>query len=320
MSPARTVCIFLLLGLWGAALLTPGRIGAVTVALPMLRSSSTCEASVSQIVRRDTLVPSDIVYQGYRVHVRRVELLKQRKDRYLLRVEVVNTGKRAVGFGPGFPARFLQTDFDISLAQAGLFSLAGPLRDALLATDLKLEAGQAIAGQEFWVTPGEVTKVVEGRMDTFSRQAGMITRSRPTASTSDLVTIPTCPDLSVSKVSISQRGKSSVTLQISLSNVGHSAIDKNRAGTGATLDIYVGGSDRITNASKRIQRFNLSEKLSALNVGKGLGPGDIITLVEMIDITGVSKYNGVLTVQVDPGQVIIECDETNNTASLPLFE
>ena len=273
--------------------------------------------------RPDTLVPSDIAYQGYRIHVREIELLKQRKNRYLLRVDLVNTGKRAVGFGPGFPARFLQTDFDDSIVDAGLVALAEPLRAALLASDLKLESGDGVSDQEYWVIPGEAAKRPEARIDTFSRRASPITRTRATTSsavTSSPPVAAACPDLQVTKLAITQRSKSTLTLQLSVTNSGKLSIDKARAGAGATLDIYVGGSASITNASRLLARIALSDRLRGLGAGEGLAAGEVLTIVQVLDIAQVTKYNGVLTVQIDPGQVILECDETNNTSSLALFE
>ncbi len=271
----------------------------------------------------DTLIPPNIPYEGYRIHVRQVKLVKQKQNRFLLRVALVNTGKRAIGFGPGFPGRLLQTDFDVAMAQGGLLSLAEPLRAAIMATSIKLEPGQEIIDQEYWLVPGEARKGPEARMDTFSRQASTISRAK-SAKPIDAQVVPvapvSCADLVIETIKIAQRGKSKVTVQISVRNQGKARLDAKAAGEGGLLDVYVGGSERISNSSRRLARVELSTRIAGLAGGKGLAPNESLTLIETLDLSGVTKYNGVLVVQIDPGQVIAECDETNNTGSLLLFE
>ena len=129
---------------------------------------STVLAAAAAVVpaSTDTILPASIVYQGYRIHVRNINVVKQRDNDYLLQFEAINTGRRAVSFGPGFPAHYLQTVFDASLSRSGLLPLAGGIRQALVRSSLGLDVGEWQKGLEFWVSPGEIV-VPELKTDDF---------------------------------------------------------------------------------------------------------------------------------------------------------
>ena len=288
------------------------------------RAGLDLESTASSAFAADTLIPCDIDYQGYRVHVRDIRLLKQRRERYLLSVDVVNTGKRAVSFGPGFPSRLFQTDFDDALAHSGLLSLAGPLRAALLATAITLEPGEVAGEQKFWLEPGEASVRPVGRVDRIDTDNATPARRRASVAVTDTAVVRAvaarCGDLHVDGLKVLQRNKSQATIQVQLVNAGTAALDTTDIRAGGVLDLYVGGATRVTNASRRLGRLELSERISALGGGAGLAPGESLTIVQAIDLASVTKYNAVLVVQVDPGQRISECDETNNSASLVLID
>ncbi len=291
-------------------------------------------------MRIDTLVPTTIAYSGYRLHLRDIVLLKQRKDKYLIGFTVVNTGARPLSFGPGFPQHFLQTDFEETLVQSGLLPLAPGLRAALLASRLDLDIGQSVRGVEHWVTADTPAQAVIARTDAFDRSPSTAVRRRDSATTltaSSVVTPETtstdvekpsvgsvtkvsmasCVDIAVASLTVTQRQRGSVMLQIEITNLGPASLTTVSLGSGATLDLYLGGASTVTNASQRIARVNLSSRLGP-SLNTGLATGASITLLERIDVSAATRYTKMLVAQIDPGQVIAECDETNNEASLLL--
>ncbi len=302
---------------------------------------------------RDTLVPTTIPYAGYRLHLRDIQLLKQRKDQYLLRLTAVNTGARPIGLGPGFPQHILQTDFDEALRQSGLMPLAAPLRAALLESRLTLRVAESAGGLEFWVTtaksdaPALIARTDEfeplvsdpgapaasGRLSpTERREAGA---DRLYASTEPIPETPStatpalpplgiavakpapCVDLAAASMRVTPSQRGSAMLQIEITNLGPGTLTALSLGTGASLTIYLGGSTTITNASQRLARIDLSSRLGP-GLSAGLATGQTITLLERIDVSSVTRYTSTIVAQIDPGQVIVECDETNNEASLLL--
>ena len=134
------------------------------------------------------------------------------------------------------------------------------------------------------------------------------------------ITPTACPDLVISDLRITQRSRSRVALQVTLINTGQLNIDSTNVGRGAIINFYASGGERVGNAAKLLLQLPLSNAVSTLNGRRGLQAGTSMTLVETLDLEGVTKYSGVLVAQVDPGQVIRECDETNNEAHTLLFE
>ena len=310
----------------------------------------------------DTLVPASISYAGYRLHVRDIQLLKQRKDQFLLRVTAVNTGARVINLGPGFPQHYLQTDFDEVLQQSGLMPLAYSLRMALLESRISLKVAESVSDLEFWVTadeppakviartdeleatasedavrpvvrkPAAIPTVTESQVSSADDRLYASTTALPPPAAPPASTLPLspaaalaaakalpCSDLATASVRVAQQQRGSVMLQIELTNLGPAPLTSVSLGTGATLDIFLGGSRQVTNASQRLARVDLSARLGP-SLSGGLATGETITLLERVDVSAATRYTRMIVTQIDPGQVIAECDETNNEASVLLKE
>ncbi len=328
-----------------ALLLASGAAGAAT---PV--SNAAGGRAPGHVFLPDTLVPADLAYRGYRLHLRDIALLKQRKDKYLFRLTAVNTGARPVTLGPGFPQHVLQTDFEDALLQSGFLPLAASLRAALLRSDLSLPVAESASGLEFWVSADQSVDEVIARTDDFEyvpeAAAPTVKTSRGStpakdtdrlyASAAPIAPIgpPTmvadaqaevqvraepspCADLATASMKVTQRQRGSVMLQIELTNLGPALLTTADLGAGASLDIYLGGATSVTNASQRIARINLSSRLGP-SLNAGLETGETITILERIDVSSATRYTSVVVAQIDPGQVIVECDETNNETSLLL--
>ena len=286
----------------------------------------------------DTLIPAHVPYRGYRLHVRDAQLVKQRRDRYLVAVTVVNTGSRAVGLGPGFPVHFLQTDFDEALAQSGLLPLAPGIRRALIEAAVTLEAAATLPRLELWVTPSAPPRAPLAKTDDIAPayrerlprraepegngdeagEAALYASAKPVSATpASRPEVADCTDLRIGAVEILQRDRRSALVALTIVNEGDRALTRETLGTGATLDVYLGGSDDVTAASERLARVNLSSRIGS-SLGKGLATGGSIKVTERLDLSSLSRYTRVLVAQLDPGQVVPECDETNNETSTVL--
>lgn len=277
----------------------------------------------------DTLVPATIPYRGYRLHVRDAELLKQRRGRYLVSVTVVNTGAQRVGLGPGFPVHFLQTAFDDALSRSGLLPLAPGIREALIEAAVTLAPGEVHEGLTVWVAEGATATAPTAKTDDIQprRRERLPKRTRAARDRGDVLyasaaTPPAasggaCLDLAIAGVEVVSRDGASATLEIAVANLGARALDAGAIGEGATLDLYLGGGATVTNASRRIGRIPLSA-LSSGDPARALPPGGRASVTERVRLEGLSRYTRVLIAQLDPGQVIDECDETNNEASVVL--
>ena len=306
---------------------------AVVMACASLGGVGSVLAKALPTCAPDTLIPADVPYKGYRLHVRDAQLLKQRRDRYLVSVRVVNTGSRPVGLGPGFPVHFLQTDFDDALAQSGLLPLAPGIRQALVDAAVALEVAGALEALEVWVTPSGSASAPAASTDdiapTYRERLPRKPRPRSDegerlyASAKPITPAPTptanaaCADLAVGGIEVLQRDKRSALVELTIVNEGTRALTRDALGTGATLDVYLGGSDAVTAASERLARVNLSSRLGS-SLGSGLAPGASIGVTERLDLSALTRYTRVLVAQLDPGQVVAECDETNNESSTVL--
>lgn len=266
----------------------------------------------------DTLLPASISYQGYRIHIRKIDVVKQKGDEYLLRFEAVNTGRRPIQFGPGFPAHFLQTVFDKSLIQGGLGPLAEPLRSSLSKSLLSIKVGEWLQDLEFWVTPGEGS-LVKLKTDDYDWKETVITRRLPSANPSSAneekkLSLEDCKDLMLEDVSVVFQGKGFATMQLSLINAGNTPLKYSDLPEGISISFFLGGSSELSASSLSIGSLNLTERLGKQNE-LALEPGKKTLLVQKVDTKAATRYTAVVIAQVDPGQQLLECDETNNQGS-----
>lgn len=281
---------------------------------------------------RDTLLPSDISYTGYRVYIRKVTILKQKGEEYLLGMELINTGKRSISFGPGFPARYLQTRFDESLGSLGLTPLGLQIREGLLKSSEKLAVGEWRANLELWVKADAEIEQKKFSKDNFERVASTITRRSPTTSVDqEAAAFPStgskpaaktssdCIDLTISEMKILQQSKKIATVQLTIANGGTNDFPLKNVNEGLSLTMFVSGSPRISSSSRQIKQINLSERL-AMQGKNALANGQSIVLVERLDISEATRYTAVLIGQLDSGQVLEECNETNNEFNTLLFD
>lgn len=283
-------------------------------------------ASTAQAVGRgDTTLPADIPYSGYRLHVREVELVKEKRGRFLVRADVVNTGRRPVAMGPGLPVRYLQTVFDESLAAGGLVRLGLPLRAAIVGSRERFEVGEWKEDLEFWLDPSAEVDKPELTRDTFERRRVAARPVRPAASppasaeSLDALDAGACPDLAVADMRIVSQGGQSATVQFTVANLGEGPLLSDDLPEALPLDVFLGGAAEISGSSRLVTQVDLAEKLRA-RPGDRLETGASLTLIEEVDVRAATRYTSVLTARIDGGQALRECDETNNEASAVLEE
>lgn len=304
----------------------------------------------------DTLLPADIAYAGYRLHVRKVEIADQRDGRYLLRCDIVNTGRRKVGLGPGFPTHILQTRFDASLLHGGLTPLAVPLRRAIVDSRAELAVGEWQRGREFWVTPGATGPDLAFETDDFERVAHTVKRRRPArerrpasrttpaasaktdgtpaaatgigaatgteaaTNTAGATETAACVDLSLEEVRVLFVDKDRATLQIIVANSGARAISRDALPADLGLSVYLSGTPQITGSARELARVAVSERIAKQAGGGTIEPAGRVAFVQRVDVSAATRYTGVVVAQLDRAQTLTECDEGNNAAHALLFE
>ncbi|MFK8057396.1 MAG: hypothetical protein AB8F78_14825 [Saprospiraceae bacterium] len=274
----------------------------------------------------DTLMPSGISYVGYRIYIRNVSVVKQKGKEFLLRMEVVNTGKRPISFGPGFPARYLQTRFDESLKASGLLPLGPQIREGLLNTRESMDVGAWNKDVELLVRSDVEIKYEKLSRDNFERVSSTIQRRPSTSSRAaqaqkdaSAKTPSDCIDLTLSEVKVLQQNKKTAMVQLTITNSGSTDFPLDNVDEGLSLTMFVSGSPRLSSSSKRIEQINLADRLKAQGQA-ALAKGENIVLLERVDVSKATRYTAVLIAQLDSGQVLSECSETNNETHALLFD
>ena len=284
-------------------------------------------------VPRDTLIPHGIAYAGYRLHVRNVSVVRRRGRGYELRCEIVNTGRRPIALGPGFPTRYLQTAFDHTLALGGLLPLGEPIRAAIVEARGDYPLGAWVKGVELYVEPDDRIAAAPVALDTFTRQRARVRRRPPgavnrdpgegtagdTQKQTESITQTACADLAVEGVRVVFRERNAATVQIALAVGEGASLSYADLPAGLALHLYLSGTPDLTPSARRLGVIDLPTRLGKRE-GQALVAGERVTLVERLDTSAATRYTGIVIAQLDPGQALAECREDNNLAHVALFD
>ncbi len=299
-----------------------------------LHASGTVPHAVAEA---DTLLPNDISYQGYRIEIKNVRILKQRKGKYLMTMGIVNTGRRPVSFGPGFPMRLLQTQFDESLSAGGLIPLAEPIRAALTTTREKLAVGGSLDELELWIDPSVSAAEPELNVDRLDKSSSKKRRKNGGANDQPIEAIAAakpdtdvivneppravfastktlepanCGDLSFKSLRIVEQDRHFATIAFALTNSGTGTLDLRQLPTGTSMTLFISGTPSLSSSSRRVAQLDLAELL--VKQASSLPPSAVVEFVRQVDIRQATRYTSVLVAQLDSAQSVEECNETNN--------
>ncbi len=285
-------------------------------------------------------IPLSSVYTGYRIELVDFKLINKSDDKISATVTVINSGKFPVGLGSfGFKTAKLKVLFDTELDQVS--------KDAIITkvinTSLSLEPGDISKNIQIdadllhykseWKTKSDnmnqetaqkqVTKITapeeKKTIDAVKNNVNNTANSTLAAtSTLQSSTDEKCPDLIISKVNFLKKSKSKLLIEYTLTNQGTDAAQlydkKAKEKEYVIITAYFSASGKLSRGSVEAGGDAIVKGLES--TGGKLLPGSSLTNKISIDISSKSRFLNTLILSADSRQVIYECVENNNNASI----
>lgn len=273
---------------------------------------------VYRVPSLDTL-PKPSKYQGYRLYLTQINVLKETNNWVKINFSVINTGNREVDFGQKGREHWVQVLFDDSIRSSKLGGFQDNIRQGLYNANFKLAPGKIATDQELKFP--KVLKWSQPKKEETEEEVIVLNKkviNEPVVAAELIENREKCPDLTFSKFKIVEKGKKHVVLEYSVKNVGKgpAVLQKKEKGDDLLIGIrvFLSGAPVVSRASKELGM----DFLRVPYYKKELYPDEEITQQTKIQTKGKTSFLKYLVLQIDSYQLMQECDRRNNEGAVEL--
>jgi hypothetical protein len=264
-------------------------------------------------------------YVGYRLQLVDFEQVKRNGNVIKVKCTVVNTGRFAIKLaGKVLPKIPLTTDADLnSLKTLNLDDQAEQICQQLRLQKINLEPGAMIPRfmiQFTWKAKPKSELPVYQKPTTSVEVDSIKISTAPATieSEEESTNEQQCSDLAIEDIKVLSINKKQLELTFTVVNKGVSDAlifgTKRGKDDNVAVQFYLSSSPRLTRGSINLEAVFLTQGLESTN-GKLPAGGRCIQKIK-INIERANRFNKVLILYMDNFDVIRECDETNNEASI----
>ncbi len=262
-----------------------------------------CSIVTNVNAQEDTFTDKgEIEYEGYRLDVRTIEVIKQKKATVNLNFVVYNTGSKNLSLGnPSKLPKNLIINFDDSFKEGKYAKLEPFITNYIKSNKRNIEASKkSIYNKVKITTPKDLLKESENTFKT-NIQNRFIKK--------DL-----CANLIIDSIYLIRRKKNYIEIGYQIRNTGKGSvsIDGNPKDPYDNIGIsaYFSGTKNLSRGSISVGNFYISDIPDGQ---KGiLFPGDSFQGKLKLDTRKKTRFSTVLILFIDSQQVLIECDEKDN--------
>lgn len=245
-------------------------------------------------------------YQGYRLDVFGVKLVKKKSSYIKIDCKLYNTGREAIAFNADLPKSLIVNfDEDFLESKEGK-SYASYIKNAILSSGKSIKSGGSLSLSKFKVSipkgavqqqdaAFEVTLGADNEGQDFQRDR--------------------CSDLRIDSIFVIKKTKRYAIIGYILTNHGTGAVSLEGTSDpydNVGIEAYFTGAPKLGRGALVSGRFFITKALKESN--GILFPGKQYTGKLKISLSKKTRYTASLILFVDAQGVIIECDETNNTS------
>ncbi len=135
------------------------------------------------------------------------------------------------------------------------------------------------------------------------------TRASVEASKNSYAEKEVCPDLILNNINVLKKNKNWVTIEYTLTNQGKGPayLTKNKNGQGIALRAFLSSSEKISRGA-----LPLGGGFVDYTKDNGLYPNSTFTGTIKLDIRKMTRFTPYVIINLDPFNVLQECDKTNN--------
>lgn len=273
-----------------------------------------CGSALSSFA--STIQSGDPVYEGYRIHLTDVSVIKQDKNQLSVRFNLINTGRESVQFGNDHEsAQKAVVIIDQKTMDQQLSDYQSQIKQQLLSTPLQIDAGKISYNTEFKIDlNGQTgaTTIQQPEETVTTPIVEEMTENTTEVDNTEVIKEEACSDLVLENLKMIKKGIWTATVEYTIRNNGE--------GTAKLFDDELPLSVRITGStSSTLNKSSVilgGQEIKEKNLKKELAPAESYKGSMKIDITNLSKYMPYLILELDADDIVTECDETNNKSSV----
>lgn len=295
-----------------------------------------CNGLVYASISFKDTIPLSTTYSGYRIELIDFKTTNKTNDKISGTVTLVNSGKYPVSLGAfGFKTAKLKVLFDTDLDQKSKEAII----TKIITTQISLDPGDMLKNiavdadlinyKSKWSSANASeavsapTKQMPAKVNADNIDTKPVVKENPVVAPviKESVSIESstdkkCPDLIISKITIIKKSKKHLQLEYTLTNQGNEAAQLYNKKTKEYVAIaaYFSASGKLSRGSI-VVGGDVIEKGLEKSDGQLL-PGSSYSNKINIDLSSRSRYLNTLILSADSRQVIYECVENNNNASI----
>ncbi len=281
-------------------------------------SKSYAQLDTSSYTKQDTILPSKKNYQGYRLKITNVKVLKKKGNQRKISCTLINTGREKVRTPHASSAPNIVVNYDKSLAENGLTAYTNSIERALLKKKFTLDAGKISNNYELKFNLSKEVLAKNEATENKASKDKSTNHSTQTISSKDIYDPSLCGDLQVDTFFVLKRSKKTVELGFKITNYGKgpAAMFGETAATEDNIAIraYASGTPKLSRGDLVLGGAFIEGGMEDKN--GVLMPNESFSGSFVVATKKKTRYMPYFIIAIDVYQGLWECDETNNVKPL----
>lgn len=282
-----------------------------------------CSKSFSQLeaptaLTQDIIIPSKKDYQGYRLKVTNIQVLKKKGNQRKISCTLINTGREKVRTPLSSSAPNLVINYDKSLAENGLMAYQNNLESALLKKKFTLDAGKIASSYELKFNISKEVLAANEAKEKKAVKNKESDQSAPVLPPTSIYDETLCPDLKVDTFFVLKRSKKTVELGFEITNYGQGPAamfgETSETEDNVAIRAYASGTPKLSRGDLVLGGAFIEGGMEDKN--GVLMPNESFSGSFVVETRKKTRYMPYFILSIDAYQGLWECDETNNVQPL----
>ena len=267
---------------------------------------------------KDTIIPSKKDYQGYRLQITNIQVLKKKGNQRKISCTLINTGREKVRTPLKNSAPNLVVQFDKSLEENGFTAYKNSLERALLKKKFTLDAGKIASNYElkFNISPEALAE--NGTKEAKAAKKQNSDHSTTPLSPTNVYDKSLCADLKIDTFFVLKRSKKTVELGFKITNCGKGPAalfgETNETADNVAIRAFASGTPKLSRGDLVLGGAFIEGGMEDKN--GVLMPNESFSGSFEVETKKKTRYMPYFIISIDIYQSLWECDETNNVQPL----
>jgi len=279
---------------------------------------SYAKMEIPSYLMQDTIIPSKKDYQGYRLQITNIKVLKKKNNQRKISCTLINTGREKVRTPLKNSDPNLVVQFDASLEENGFTAYKNSIERALLKKKFTLDAGKIASNYElkFNISPEVLAENNTKETKAAKKQnSDNKTTSLPTDAIYDQ---SLCGDLRIDTFFVLKRFKKSVELGFKITNCGKGPAalfgETDETEDNVAIRAFASGTPKLSRGDLVLGGAFIEGGMEDKN--GVLMPNESFSGSFKVETKKKTRYMPYFILSIDIYQGLWECDETNNVHPL----